>query len=291
MADILHPYGDLDVLSYYSKVAPRLAKFLKGREVAAKVNIPNFHPILNRGSVLPPLTSEELAKVDESFLKMRSGGAKLEDARPRLSPLQEKIWRYFPPRKLADLFYATNGEKGRKLDRIFFDIDRGEGVGAGDAQKAAAILIEEMESGGKPDSFPDFRFFTMYTGSSFHIYLMLEREVDASFYEKHLAYSKKDPLGSLTGRLAAKARARGVKVSGGHEKLKGCIILDPSQTPPGKLARSPFSLHMSGPKTVDGVAVPISPDELREKGLLERLRAYTPERVLDELDSLAKLLP
>lgn len=291
MADILHPFGDLDVLLYYSKVAPRLTKFLKGKEIAAKVLIPKFRPLLNRGSQLPLLTPEELAKVDDSLLRMRSGGTKLEEARGRLSPLQEKIWKYFPPRKLADLFYATNSEKGKKLDRIFFDLDRGEGVSAEDAQKAAALLVEEMRNDKELNSLLDFKFFIMYTGSSFHIYLMLKKEVDASFYEKHLAYSKNDPLSSLTGKWVESVRKKGLKISGGHEKLEGYLILDPSQTPPGKLARAPFSLHMSDPKTVDGIAIPISEKMLKEKGLLKRLRAYTPEKILDELDSLSKLLP
>ena len=291
MADILHPFGDLDVLSYYSKVAPRLKKFLNGREIAAKVLIPNFRPLLNRGSQLPLLTSEELAKVDDSFLKMRSGGTKLEAAREKLTPLQEKIWKYFPPRKLADLFYATNGEKGKKLDRIFFDIDRGEGVSAEDAQKAAALLLEDMLKDKELNSLLDFKFFVMYTGNSFHIYLMLKKEVDPSFYEEYLSYSKNNPLASLTGRWVENVRKKGLKISGGHEKLKGSIILDPSQTPPGKLARSPFSLHMSNPKTVDGVAVPIAEDMLGEKNLIKTLRTYTPEKVLEELDSLSKLLP
>jgi len=291
MADILHPFGDLDVLSYYSKVAPKLGKFLKGREIAAKVLIPNFRPLLNRGSQLPLLTPEELSKVDDSFLKMRSKGTKLEEARERLTPLQEKIWKYFPPRKLADLFYATNGEKGKKLDRIFFDIDRGEGVGAEDAQKAAALLLEEMRKDEQLNSLLDFKFFVMYTGNSFHIYLMLKKEVDSSFYEKHLSYSKNNPLASLTGKWVENVRKKGLKISGGHEKLKGSIILDPSQTPPGKLARAPFSLHMSDPKTVDGIAIPLEEGMLKEKSLLKRLRAYTPEKALDELDSLAKLLP
>lgn len=291
MAGILRPFGDLDVLGYYSRVAPRLKKFLEGREIAAKVNIPNFRPLLNRGSQLPALTPDELAKVDDSFLEMRSGGTRLEAARPRLTPLQEKIWRYFPPRKLADLFYATNSEKGRKLDRIFFDIDRGEGVSGEDAQRAAALLLEEMREDGQLSSLPGFKFFIMYTGSSFHIYLMLRKEADASLYEKYFAYSKNSPLSSLTGKWVESVRKKGLKISGGHEKLRGHIILDPSQTPPGKLARCPFSLHMSDARTVDGVAVPISESMLEDEKLLKKLRAYTPEKTIEELDSLAKFLP
>ena len=293
MTDLLHPAGDLDVLLYYSKVAPKLKGFLKGKEIAARVLIPNFRPLLNRGSKLPPLSAEELAKVDEALLKMRSGGTKLESARGGLTPLQEKIWRYFPPRKLADLFYATNTEKGKKIDRIFFDLDRGEGTTLEEAQKATALLVEEMHNDEKLKAAltPGFEFFIMYTGSSFHIYLMLKKEAEGGAYDKHFAYSKNDPLSSLTGRWVESVRKNGIRISGGHEKLPGYLVLDPSQTPPGKLARAPFSLHMSDPKTVDGVAIPIEEKMLKDKNLPKKLKGYGPEKVLEELDSLTKLLP
>lgn len=283
--DLLHPAGDLDVLLYYSRVAPKLKGFLKNREIAARVLIPDFRPLLNRGSKLPPLTPEELAKADAALLKKRSGGTKLEAVRGNLSQLELKLWRYFPPRKLADLFYATNGEHGKKIDRIFFDIDRGKGTTLEDAAKATALLLEEMKKDGMVRSLKP-KFFLMYTGSSFHIYLMI-KETDASVYEG-FAYSKNDPLGSATGRWVENVKKKGVKIAGGHEKLPGYLVLDPSQTPPGKLARAPFSLHMSDPKTVDGVAIPITEDML---GKTKELKSYTPEKVLEELDSLAKLLP
>gem|GEM_PF-3517122 len=37
MKDFLHPYGQLDVLGRYSKIAPLLLKLLKGKEIASKI--------------------------------------------------------------------------------------------------------------------------------------------------------------------------------------------------------------------------------------------------------------
>jgi hypothetical protein len=294
MADDLHPFGDLDVVGYYSRVAAKLAGFLKGKEMAAKVLVPKApRPFLNRGSYLPPLYSEELARgVDDAFLKARSGGRHLEDAKEGITPLQMKIWRYFPPRKLADLFYAVNGEKGKLIDRIFMDIDRGGAASGEDAQLAAKSLVETINEDTEFSGLAHFQPFAMYTGSSFHVYLMLEKPVGTDFYNRYVGYSKSDPLGSFVGRWAAIVKRKtGLEVSGGHEKLPGRIIIDPSQTPPGKLGRCPFSLHMSGPSAVDGVAVPLEERMLGDRGLVKKLKEYTPEKVLKELDELAGRLP
>lgn len=294
MADALHPFGDLDVVGYYSRVAAKLAGFLKGKEIATKVLIPKAsRPFLNRGSYLPPLCSEELAKgVDDAFLKQRSGGRHLEDAKESITPLQMKIWRYFPPRKLADFFYAVNGEKGETIDRIFIDIDRGGTASGEDAQLVAKALVETIKADKEFSELAPFRPFAMYTGSSFHVYLMLEKPVETDFYNRYLGYSKSDPLGSFVGRWTSIVKRKtGLEVAGGHEKLAGRIIIDPSQTPPGKLGRCPFSLHMSDPNTVDGVAIPLEEKMLDDKGLVKKLKGYTPDRVLKELDVLAGRLP
>ena len=63
-------------------------------------------------------------------------------------------------------------------------------------------------------------------------------------------------------------------------------MIDPSQTPSGKLARAPFSLHMRDAKTVDGVAVPVD----LKKVDLEELRSLKPETVLKKLERYSKLL-
>jgi hypothetical protein len=294
MADALHPFGDLDVVDYYSKVSSRLFGFLKGKEIAAKVLIPKAaKPFLNRGSFLPPLSSEELAEgVNDAFLKQRSGGRHLDDAKGSITPLQGKIWRYFPPRKLADLFYAVNGEKGKTIDRIFIDIDRSGTASAEDAQAVAKSLLETIKADKEFAMLAKFRPFAMYTGSSFHVYLMLEKPVAPDFYSRYVAYSKSNQLGSFIGRWCAIVKRKTkIDVVGGHEKLPGHIIIDPSQTPPGKLGRCPFSLHMSDASTVDGVAIPLEEKMLDDKSLVKKMKAYTPEKVLKELDELAKRLP
>jgi hypothetical protein len=43
--------------------------------------------------------------------------------------------------------------------------------------------------------------------------------------------------------------------------------------------------------TVDGVSVPIDKKMLKKSDLVDRLRDYTPKKVIKELDSLAELLP
>lgn len=293
MADILHPYGDLDVLGYYSKASAKLTKFLKGRELSGKVHFPGARrPLLTRGSQLPPLSAEELAEnVDDDFLRVRSGHH-LEDVKGRITLIQQKIWRYFPPRKLADLFYATNGERGARIDRVFIDIDRGEGTTAEEAQAVAKHLIDIIRDDKDFSSLVKFDFYVQYTGSSFHVYLMLKKPATAGFYSEHLAYTKSNPLGSFTGRWAESIRKEtGLKVYGGHEKLPGALVIDSSQTPPGKLARAPFSLHMADAKTVDGIAIPIRPEALSDKDLLKWAMAYTPEKTIADLDMLSRALP
>ena len=290
MEDVLHPFGELDVLEYYSKVATKLKRFLKGREIASRVFIPKFRPLINRGSKLPPLSAEELAKTDKKFLKLRKGNG-LGEVKGELSKEQEKIWRYFPPRKFADLFYATNSEKGKRIDRIFYDLDRGKGTTFEDARKATLLILEEMKKDKLLKSKFKPKFFLVYTGSSFHIYLIFTKALDKKIYDEYFAYTKHDPLASLTGKWADAAKKKGAKVSGGHEKIAKNITLDPSQTPPGKLARAPFSLHMSDPNTIDGISIPITEKMLKDKNLEKKLKAYTPEKVLKDLDKLAKIFP
>ena len=70
--EILKPKGMLDVLYYYSKVVPKLTKFLKGKELSTKVHIPFGPTLLKRGSKLPPLFAEDL-KVKNTGLYIERG--------------------------------------------------------------------------------------------------------------------------------------------------------------------------------------------------------------------------
>lgn len=290
--DVIKPFGEVDVLLYYGVVGSKLTGFLKGKELAAKNWFPpkgGLPTVLKRGSKEEPLYIEEFVDaVTPEFLSLR--GKHLDEVRAKLTPSQEKVWRYFVPRKLSDLFYATNNEgEGKPIDRIFFDLDRGEGVTSEYAQQVAREFIDVMsdelkELGCKGQ-------FVMWTGSSFHVYLFLKRKMPASFYEQNFQVSTKGGLGTAAERWVEELRRRGLKVSGSHEKVAGVVVIDPSQTPSGKLARAPFSLHMKDYKTVDGVAVPLEVGMLEEERLVGELREYTPNRVVDELESLSKRLP
>ena len=291
--DMLKPFGELDVLLFYSLVSPKLKKFLKGKELATKVLLPDgsIPKFLNRGSKKEPLYIEEMAEVDKEFLSLRRGH--LDEVRGRLTKVQQKIWEYFPPRKLMDFLYATNNEGvNQPIDRIFFDIDRGPNIKSEEAQRVADLLVNEIIP--KEAYLPTIKEpFVMWTGSSFHVYLFLKKPAPNAFYVKNFQYSKDRPEATFTGCWAKLiARETGLDVVGGHEKQEDRITIDPSQTPSGKLARVPLgSLHMKDARTVDGVSLPVDKKDLKRADLAERLRGYTPNKIVKELDKLAKLLP
>ena len=289
----IRPFGETDVLPFYAVVSSKLKKFLKGKELATKVLLQdvNMPKLLHRGSREEPLYVEEMKEVDQEFLSLRK--AHLGEVREKLSKTQQKIWGYFPPRKLMDFLYATNGEGvDRPIDRIFIDIDRGNGMTPEQAQQVADVLANEIIP--KETYLPTKKEpFVMWTGGSFHVYLFLDKPAPNKFYVKNFQYSKQEPEATFTGEWAKIiAKQTGLNVVGGHEKQDNQINLDPSQTPSGKLARVPLgSLHMRDADTVDGVSVPIARKMLKKPDLVDRLRGYTPKKVIKELDSLAKLLP
>lgn len=271
-------------------MARYLQKFLKGKEIATKILLPNF-VFLKRGSKSKPLFIQDLLSVDKKMLKLRKND--LKKARPELNEKQQLVWEYFVPRKLMDFIYATNNENpGKPISRIFIDIDRGKGITSEQAQEVARLLIEEIKKDKELAKLIKFKLFIMWTGSSFHVYLFLSRQIANSDYEKYFAYSKQEPLKSFIGRWAFDIQKRvDFKISGGHEKILNGVNIDPSQTPSGKLARAPFSLHMKSDKEIDGVALPISEKQLSDKKLVKKLKSYTLERVLKEITKLSKLLP
>jgi len=292
--EIIKPFGQTDVLLYYGIVAEKLKKYLAGKEIAAKIWLgkKGFMPyLIKRGSKLEPLYIEELKEITPEFLEARHKG-NLNAAKGKINKTQAKIWDYFLPRHLSDLFYATNNEKAKKpIERIFFDIDRGN-VKAENAQKAAAELIDVIKADDKFWDLVKGELFVMWTGNSFHVYVFLDKEIPISFYDEYIAYSKNEPLASFTGRWAKKiSEELKIKVVGGHEKQKGMVNIDPSQTPSGKLCRSLFSLHMKDENTIDGVALPLSLDMTKGKSLINELGKYSPERVINELNELSQRLP
>jgi len=289
MIDILKPFGSLDCLYYYGKISRKLEKFLKGKEIATKTVLKDFS-FLKRGSNSAPLYIQDLRQIDEKMLKLRAKHG-LGEVESELKGKQALIWRYFVPRKIMNFFYACNGEKqGKPIDRVFIDIDRQNNT-SGDARKVALSLIKQIKSDEKFNKMLKYKLIILWTGSSFHIYLLLARKINLDFYNKYLSYGKKKQDSFIMKWASAVGKETGIMVKAGHEKIKDAIILDSSNTPSGKLARAPFSLHIKAYNEIDGVAVPLSEKELRDKNLTSRLRKLTPENVLKNLNSYARLLP
>jgi hypothetical protein len=293
--DTLKPFGETDVLLYYGIVVPKLYKYLKGKEIAAKNWLGKdafSNSLLKRGSKLIPLKAEDFREVIPEFLKLRIETNKLDDVRRKLNAKQQLLWSYFLPRHLSDLFYATNSEGvGKQIERIFIDIDRGD-VGQKITQSITLALVKEIQADNMFLDRYKGELFVMWTGNSFHIYLFLDKTVTCEDYENNIAYTKKDPLKSFIGRWAQKLNNKlGVKVIGSHEKVKNAIILDPSQTPSGKLCRAPFSLHMKDENTVNGIALPLTLDMLDDENLMGELNRTTPKKVIENLDKYIERLP
>jgi hypothetical protein len=300
--DLLRPFGDLDVLLFYGLVAPKLRKFLAGKELAAKNWMKPGGPmppyLIKRGSALEPLAIGELADGVTVELLQKRANPDWKKIQPTLTGLPKKLSAYFLPRKLSDFFYATNGEKpGRPVERVFLDLDRGAKRSHWEAQEAARALLGVMRDDADfkagPGKLVKGEPFVAWTGSSFHVYLFLAKPEPAKFYDKHFQYAKGDPEGSFTGRWASRvAKEVGFRVAGGHEKLDDAVVIDPSQTPSGKLCRVPLgSLHMREYNVVDGVSLPVTAKMLEERDLTRDLASYTPARLVEELPSLAKRLP
>lgn len=296
--NIITPFGQTDVLMLYAIAAEKLKKYLKNRELASKIWLPKGYVryLLKRGSKLEPLYVEELVKaVDLDFLELRSKEEHLKDAKNHITDLQNKVWQYFLPRKLADFFYATNHESpGGEIDRIFFDIDRFKGISAEQAQIATKIFVETIKEDKElPNALGDIDPFIYWTGNSFHVFFFLDHKEPNSFYEKYFQYKKGGPERNFTGKWAKKVDKQvDFKVLGGHERQGNSINIDPSQTPSGKLSRVPLgSLHMSDPDTVDGVSVPVTEKMLYDEDLWIKLANYRPKDIIENLNQFEKCLP
>jgi len=288
--EVLKPYGSFDVLYYYSKIAGKLEKFLAGREIATKTVLKNFF-FLKRGSNSKPLFIKDLRCVNEKMLKLRAGhGLSEPNVRKLLTDKQILVWQYFVPRKPIHFFYATNGEKpGRAINRIFIDIDR-QDCSSEDARKVALSLLGKIKKDKEFNKMFKFKIFLMWTGSSFHIYLLLNKKINPVLYKKYLSYGKKKEESFIMKWAFLVSKETGLKVKAGHEREKKAIVLDSSNTPSGKLARPPFSLHVSKKGEIDGVAVPLSENELKDKTLISKLKKLTPEIILRNLGRYNKLL-
>ncbi|HML04332.1 MAG TPA: hypothetical protein VK426_01020 [Methanobacterium sp.] len=298
MDKLITPFGETDVLLLYAITAAKLKKYLKDKELASKIWMPRgkIRFLLKRGSKLEPLYIDELVDaVDLEFLELRSKVEHLKDAKKELNDIQNKVWQYFLPRKLADFFYATNQEgPGKDIERIFFDIDRAEGVSAEQAHKATRLFIETIKEDKEFEKLMgNIEPSINWTGNSFHVFFFLDESKPNSFYEKYFQYSKKDPEKNFTGKWAKKVDEQiNVKVMGGHERHNNSINIDPSQTPSGKLSRFPLgSLHMKDAKTIDGVSIPLNEKMLYDEDLTKKLVKYSPKDIIENLNQFEKNLP
>lgn len=287
MKNFLHPHGSLDVLWRYSKVAPYLKEFLNGKEAASKIIGENF-VLLKRGTKNPPIYIDDFNDVDEKYLQLRARHH-LKEVKDQLLPKQILLRKYFVPRKLVNFFYACNNEYGNTIDRIFIDID-GQNSTADDVRKVTNELIKTIISDKTFKQLIDYKTLILRTWSSFHIYLLLKKTIDHTFYDRYLSYGEGKEKSFITKRASEVSNKTKLQVIAGHERKKWAIILDTSNTPPGKLARCPFSLHIKDSKTIDGIAVPLSQEELSDPKLIRRLEKLTPETIWKNIGTYASLL-
>lgn len=259
--DILKPKGVLDTVYYYSLVAKKCRNFLKGRELVSKVFLPMGITLMRRGSKLEPLYVDELINaVDDKFLELRVKNH-LKQVKDRLSKEQIKIWEYFFPRKLCEFHYAVNHEgQGKNIDRIYFDIDRGN-KSVEDALKVSKELIRLVRR--------DFckKTLLLWTGHSFHVYTFFKKR-PSSFYTKNFS-GKNNLVIKWAREISDKSK---INVGAGHEEKRN-IIIDPSQSPSGKIGRVPYSLHINKNK-IDGVGYVV------EKENAKFLEGLTAEKII-----------
>ena len=248
--------GHLDCLYFYSKHIKEITPFIENKEIATKIHIPKNGIFLRRGSKDPTLFIKELSKkeLNPKFFELRIRMKRQEAIESKLlTKVQEKLWLYFPPNKPVEFFYATNSEgQGRPIEKVFIDIDR-TNLSTEKAKIVAKALIKEIKSDKEFNKLVKFKIRVLFTGSSYHVYLLLNKPVNHEFYEKYLSYSKNEEFPCFISKWARFiSNKTGIPVSGGHEKTKDVIIIDPSGTPSGKLARVPFSVHVKDNK-IDGI--------------------------------------
>jgi hypothetical protein len=271
--DSLYFKGHLDCLFFYSKHTKEIAPFInaqksedfwhaknkkvfeRNKEIATKIHVENG-VFLRRGSKDAPLFIQELndKTLTREFFELRTKMRRAEAIENKLlTKIQEKLWLYFPPNKPVEFFYATNGEgQGKQIERIFIDLDR-TNLPTEKAKIAAKALVKNIMEDKEFNKLLKFKIQVLFTGSSYHVYLLLEKPINHNFYKKYISYSKNEEHESFIRKWAkAITNKTKIPVTGGHEKTKDIIILDPSGTPSGKLARVPFSVHVKNAQKSSG---------------------------------------
>ncbi len=294
--NLIYPYGSLDVLGFYREIYKYLTEFLEGREIASKTWIPEAKIpfFLNRAGKTGNLWIQDFREIDDEFLKLRAEHH-LGEVKDKLSSRQILLWKYFVPRKLSEFFYSTNGEgKGGSIDRVFIDIDR-TNLPPENSLEVSRLLIEIIEEWmSEREEFRDrVKDISVYwTGSSFHLYLFLKSPQSHDFYESTLHYHKENVLfPSWTDEWVMEIKKRvDFRVAGGHEKVEDTIIIDPSQTPGGKLGRVPLgSIHVRNFQ-IDGVSTPLSRKMLYRDDIVKYLVNLTPEEVVKKASKFSKFI-
>lgn len=315
---ILKPFKHTDYLYFYKHVAEIIKPFIKNKPIATKIFIPKGPKLIKRATKLTQLYVEDiLNNVNDKFLEIRSK-YHLREVLDKINKKQHLIWQYFFPKKDIEFFYSTNGEvfggkfkaKKIKLDRIFFDIDR-KNINLRTVTKIMISFVHLLEKDKEVKEFikkniSDYKTFVMYTGNSWHIYLILDKQIDETIYFKYVKHHREEKTQSLTTIIVDKLRNTFNNINIGHEKVEKNVIIDPSQTPFGKLARLPYSLHIKEAKLIDGIAIPmnmtlkqqiINTDTTNKKNfektykqLIDYLNKFTLHYIIKNKDQLKKEL-
>lgn len=285
----LYPNKELDVLDYYSKVSPYLTGFLKNKKIATKIHFSPSMFILKRGSNNEAVYINDFSIIDDKVIKLRT--KHLDEVREELNDKQRLIWSYFPPRKMVEFFYAVNDEgAGKDIERIFIDIDR-KNNSQEDAQKVCRELVNLINS---DDDFKKMfsykKLIILWTGNSFHVYIILNKAIDEKKYHEYLSYGEGKDKSFIIKWAEIISDKTKINVRAGHKKELNCIILDSSNTPSGKLARSPFSIHLDKKLQYNGVSVPVDIKDLDDKDLIKKILKINPESVLKNIRGYEKLL-
>lgn len=292
--DVLRPYGELDVLPYYSRIAEKLTSFLHGREIASRIWTPHgrIRSVVVSAQTAPPLYVRQMSEaVTPQLIKARETYKNLDEARGRLSPEQQLTWQYFPQRRYIGFYYSLNrAGPGREIDRVVFQIEGSIGSTLTDALDAVKALTDvAVSDSGYRELFRGDPF-VYWTGSSFQVMLFTREPQAATFYRSHVEYTGKGR--TIVDRwIDQAAMSSGGKIAGGSQRRKGVVLINAEPTMPGKLCPVPAGcLDMADGTTLRGVSVPLTMKMLAHD-ILDELAAYTPEQVIDELDELAARLP
>lgn len=291
--DVIYPGGRLDVLPYYGIVAKKLTGFLRGRELATRIWAPpgRIRSVVKRGSGKDKLyVAEMLRAITPELVRERASVRHPDVASFSLSRDQVLVWEYFMPGRYVEWMYVPNGEgPGRAINRIVFSILRGRGSTAEDACETASLLVKAVQSDEMAREYFTEEPLVSWTGDSFDVTVFLRSAQAASFYESHIAFTGGER--TLTDRLVkAVAGQFNGRVSGHRSPPAGSLTIDTSQTPSGNTSRVPLgSLYVTEGPALSGVSVPLRPDML-SRSIVSDLKSYTPGRIVDEIDDLARRL-